>query len=388
MSTASRAHIVGLKATGIDSPDLPGGHRPERGHSGVVRGAAGRGARHDRPRGGRRTRGADVHGRGGRSSGPGWRTCSIGRTRRSSAAASSPRCSPTPAWSRRPRACSPWRPTTSTVPAGSWTPPGPTAWRAIGRDWCWVGTVHALGELAAALGDRERGAEVEAALLPFSGQFALTCCVYVSGSVDATLGRLARLRGDEAEAQSPARRPRSPSRSDHVFFAGDADALVDEIEAFATGEHPGPSADRVLRTLLFTDVVGSTDHAAAVGDRAWKMQPATGRVVEARARPEVAGVLRGFDGVDGGTVLRNGHGAGSMRCHEADHAARDPAVAAADRGRRVGWRQGRPRVRARGLEPPRGRAPPGPKPGASSSSATPAWQRTANGSLRLHAAAL
>ncbi len=59
--------------------------------------------------------------------------------------------------------------------------------------------------------------------------------------------------------------------SDHVFFAGDADALVDEIEAFATGEHPGPSADRVLRTLLFTDVVGSTDHAVAVGDRAWKM---------------------------------------------------------------------------------------------------------------------
>jgi hypothetical protein len=64
-----------------------------------------------------------------------------------------------------------------------------------------VGTVHALGELAAALGDRERGAEVEAALLPFSGQFALTCCVYVSGSVDATLGRLARLRGDETEAR-------------------------------------------------------------------------------------------------------------------------------------------------------------------------------------------
>ena len=59
--------------------------------------------------------------------------------------------------------------------------------------------------------------------------------------------------------------------SDHVFFAGDADALVDEIEAFATGEHPGPSADRVLRTLLFTDVVGSTDHAVTVGDRAWKM---------------------------------------------------------------------------------------------------------------------
>jgi hypothetical protein len=72
---------------------------------------------------------------------------------------------------------------------------------SIGRDWCWVGTVHALGELAAALEDRERGAEVEEALLPFRGQFVMTACTYVSGSVDATLGRLARLRGDEVEAR-------------------------------------------------------------------------------------------------------------------------------------------------------------------------------------------
>ena len=72
---------------------------------------------------------------------------------------------------------------------------------SIGRDWCWVGTVHALGELAAALEDRERGAEVEEALLPFRGQFVMAACTYVSGSVDATLGRLARLRGDEVEAR-------------------------------------------------------------------------------------------------------------------------------------------------------------------------------------------
>ncbi|HEY8059667.1 MAG TPA: hypothetical protein VID94_12985, partial [Acidimicrobiales bacterium] len=72
---------------------------------------------------------------------------------------------------------------------------------SIGRDWCWVGTVDALGELAAALEDRERGAEVEEALQPFRGQFVMTACTYVSGSVDATLGRLARLRGDEAEAR-------------------------------------------------------------------------------------------------------------------------------------------------------------------------------------------
>ena len=71
----------------------------------------------------------------------------------------------------------------------------------IGRDWCWVGTVHALGELAVALDDRERGAGVEEALQAFGGQFVLTGCMYVSGSVDATLGRLARLRGDDVEAR-------------------------------------------------------------------------------------------------------------------------------------------------------------------------------------------
>jgi pimeloyl-ACP methyl ester carboxylesterase len=58
--------------------------------------------------------------------------------------------------------------------------------------------------------------------------------------------------------------------ADHVFFGGDADALVDEIEAFTTGTAPQPAGDRVLTTMLFTDLVGSTVRAATIGDRAWR----------------------------------------------------------------------------------------------------------------------
>jgi pimeloyl-ACP methyl ester carboxylesterase len=58
--------------------------------------------------------------------------------------------------------------------------------------------------------------------------------------------------------------------SDHVFFAGDADALVDEIERFVTGARVATTSSRMLATLLFTDIVGSTGQAVEMGDRAWR----------------------------------------------------------------------------------------------------------------------
>ena len=59
--------------------------------------------------------------------------------------------------------------------------------------------------------------------------------------------------------------------SDELCFAGDADAVLDEIEEFITGTRSSnPVADRVLTTVLFTDIVGSTARAAALGDRAWR----------------------------------------------------------------------------------------------------------------------
>jgi class 3 adenylate cyclase len=57
---------------------------------------------------------------------------------------------------------------------------------------------------------------------------------------------------------------------DSAIFSSDVDAVADEIEAFLTGSRPPPRKDRVLSTVLFTDIVGSTDMAAQIGDRAWR----------------------------------------------------------------------------------------------------------------------
>jgi pimeloyl-ACP methyl ester carboxylesterase len=57
---------------------------------------------------------------------------------------------------------------------------------------------------------------------------------------------------------------------DHLPWTGDTDALVDEVEEFLTGTRPPREPDRVLATVLFTDIVGSTERAAALGDRAWR----------------------------------------------------------------------------------------------------------------------
>ena len=57
---------------------------------------------------------------------------------------------------------------------------------------------------------------------------------------------------------------------EHLIWAGDVDVVVDEVEEFLTGERPLPEANRVLSTVLFTDVVDSTARAAELGDRRWR----------------------------------------------------------------------------------------------------------------------
>ncbi|HYM52387.1 MAG TPA: adenylate/guanylate cyclase domain-containing protein [Candidatus Dormibacteraeota bacterium] len=52
-------------------------------------------------------------------------------------------------------------------------------------------------------------------------------------------------------------------------YVGDSDAIVDEIEEFLTGARHVPELDRVLATVLFTDIVGSTEKAAELGDSGW-----------------------------------------------------------------------------------------------------------------------
>ena len=56
---------------------------------------------------------------------------------------------------------------------------------------------------------------------------------------------------------------------DHMYFTGDADALLDEIEEFVTGSRGVHDPDRILATVMFTDIVRSTEHAARLGDRRW-----------------------------------------------------------------------------------------------------------------------
>lgn len=57
---------------------------------------------------------------------------------------------------------------------------------------------------------------------------------------------------------------------DHLPFAGDTDAICDEVEEFLTGVRPTAVLDRILATCLFTDLVGSTEKAASLGDAKWR----------------------------------------------------------------------------------------------------------------------
>ena len=70
-----------------------------------------------------------------------------------------------------------------------------------------------------------------------------------------------------AEGIPGARGVELPGRS-HLFMAGDQEPLIGEIEEFLTGQRAGPPVERALATVLFTDIVGSTERAAAEGTAA------------------------------------------------------------------------------------------------------------------------
>jgi len=57
---------------------------------------------------------------------------------------------------------------------------------------------------------------------------------------------------------------------DHTPNAGDSDAIVDQVEEFLTGVRPAGNPDRVLSTILFTDIVDSTKRATELGDSRWR----------------------------------------------------------------------------------------------------------------------
>jgi class 3 adenylate cyclase len=90
---------------------------------------------------------------------------------------------------------------------------------------------------------------------------------------------------------------------EHIIF--DMDTFADEVERFLTGRRQAPATDRVLSTVMFSDIVGSTRHAAEVGDRQWRRvldqhDTVARREVEAYRGKVVKttgdGVLATFDG--------------------------------------------------------------------------------------------
>jgi len=92
---------------------------------------------------------------------------------------------------------------------------------------------------------------------------------------------------------------------DALFFAGDPGPLLDAIADFVADGHAAVDSDRVLATVMFTDIVGSTDHVSRVRDRHWReVLSAHERIVHAELERfrghEVKsmgdGVLATFDG--------------------------------------------------------------------------------------------
>jgi class 3 adenylate cyclase len=93
--------------------------------------------------------------------------------------------------------------------------------------------------------------------------------------------------------------------ADYGLALGDSDVMIDEVETFLTGAHHARPTDRVLATVLFTDIVDSTRRAVELGDARWR---ALLEAHEQLARAEVErfggtiaeftgdGVLASFDG--------------------------------------------------------------------------------------------
>jgi pimeloyl-ACP methyl ester carboxylesterase len=79
-----------------------------------------------------------------------------------------------------------------------------------------------------------------------------------------------RRAGEELAAQIRGAKYVELPGIDHLPWAGDADAVLGEIEEFLTGARSVPEPDRVLATVMFADIVGSTERAAELGDARWR----------------------------------------------------------------------------------------------------------------------
>jgi pimeloyl-ACP methyl ester carboxylesterase len=79
-----------------------------------------------------------------------------------------------------------------------------------------------------------------------------------------------RRAGEELAAQIPGARYVELPGIDHLPWAGDSESVLGEIEEFLTGTRSAPEPERVLATVMVTDIVGSTERAAELGDARWR----------------------------------------------------------------------------------------------------------------------
>jgi class 3 adenylate cyclase len=76
--------------------------------------------------------------------------------------------------------------------------------------------------------------------------------------------------GRELAAQIPDARYVELEGNDHLPWAGDSESITGEVEEFLTGARSVAEPDRVLATVMFTDIVGSTERAGDLGDARWR----------------------------------------------------------------------------------------------------------------------
>lgn len=100
---------------------------------------------------------------------------------------------------------------------------------------------------------------------------------------------------------------------DHLMTVGDTDAIADEVEEFLTGRRRGQHAERALVTVMFTDIVDSTNRVAQLGDRRWRDLLATHETAVRRELDRFDGRLVKSIG-DGLLVAFGGPPSQAVRC--------------------------------------------------------------------------
>ncbi len=83
---------------------------------------------------------------------------------------------------------------------------------------------------------------------------------------------------------------------DYGFAVGNVDVVIDEVEEFLTGSRPCPAGDRVLSTILFTDIVESTARAVELGDTRWRELLEAHEVIAEREVASFGGIVADFAG--------------------------------------------------------------------------------------------